>query len=537
MTLQWADEDTEYRRQARAELDAFMARYCTLSARVSAGERLAGAGKRRPDGETAARMLEGDHPDIAVHIRAEADEPCLRTTDGLLAEAAIDVALTLPPVEAVRRLGAVGGSPVADRLIADAFARGRLLAHVLSGLREAFKGTPFFFGDDEGAQGGIVDDARAALVSARERWADPAARSFRDLHMQIRWAPVVSLVEPVHVLMGPLSKAAPVEAMAMLDMMPSALDAALVLEAVRLSVERYEPWANAVCVAPAAWDEEGWLGDRDKALRGLALPVLLWCAEDRLHDVNEDGPGLATPADVASTVRGRDDGAVTAWRWCADLIEQADRAERNGRGGPQNGRWRVAQALAASGGWNTFNPGFGSDCLLLEAAQRLALDASDAPPRLAELFPTSPEAFLDGRCGADLSSAAFGLVGGIGPMLNGQPLYGLATRILSKGLWGEDGPTRLKSLWHRALVLRELAAGGVLRHARGDRRSPDDPLHLVIALGIAAIEMITRGVNGDANGIACQLEGMLAECEPWDMLGHPHLSASFVELRSAKSID
>jgi hypothetical protein len=123
---------------------------------------------------------------------------------------------------------------------------------------------------------------------------------------------------------------------------------------------------------------------------------------------------------------------------------------------------------------------------------------------------------------------AFGLVGALGPMFEGRPPYGLVTRILSPTFWGVDGPERLSALWRNSLVLRELAAGGVANDSNQntvDRRNPADTLHLIVAMGIAAVEMSKRVDVTDTKGLLTVVDGMLAELRPWDTLGYNALTA------------
>ena len=138
MTLYWPDEDCTIRDRVGREMREFLARYRALPRRAEAGSILAQMTNRRPDPEGAARVLEADHPDIAARIRAEADEQWYRTMDGLLAEASIAEAPSLPPAAAARLLGTVGGVLVADHFISEALADEALRQHVVRGLCEAF---------------------------------------------------------------------------------------------------------------------------------------------------------------------------------------------------------------------------------------------------------------------------------------------------------------------------------------------------------------------------------------------------------------
>ncbi|MXP25186.1 hypothetical protein GRI39_03900 [Altererythrobacter indicus] len=523
MSLHWPDEASEYRKRALDELDTFLTRYYALPKRREAAKLFAKLGESQSETETAASVLEVEFPDVAAQIRSEANEPSLRTVDGLLAEAVLDQVANLDPVIAVRKLGSLCDNPIGQKLVSKALKDDIFREHILDGLSKAFKDRPYFIGDDDAKNGArAVEEVRSALVQSRKSWADPSGRNIRDLRAPHGWFPVI---EPIHLLIGPLSQVAPADAMKVLDTLPSEFDGFLCLEHVDLGLDHYEHWVKAVYAAPPAWDELGWTGNRSEAPCGLALPLLLWHAESRLLRLKDGVSGQATPTDLASSIRSRGDGALVAWHWCAGLVERADRAERDGHGSPNDGDWRTAQALAANGGWHGFNPGKGRDALLREAAQKLAPDASDAAPRLGKLLPASPEAFIDGPDGADLSWAAFGLVGGFGPMFEGRPPYGLATRLLSSGLWGKDGPGRLETLWKNALVLRELAAGGVIRNRTTDHRKPEDLLHLIIAMGIAALEMIERGAKGDPAALRGQVDQMLCECAPWDILGHGSLAA------------
>ncbi len=526
MILHWPDENDQFRRAFRTELDSFRLGYDTLKNRAEAGGILAAKGVRQGNTDTAAALLEVDHPEIAARLRSEENTAAFRTIDGLLAEAALHQSRNLTPLQTVRRLGAVSGAFAGNVVVTDALKQTALRKKVLMGLSEAFRCAPFFIGDDtQEDESGAVKEARAALQAARSDWADPANRSLQALGYTQAW---FQLVEPAHALMGPLSQASLPDAIAVLDAMPSPLDAVLTLDCAGLDVETYAGWAGAVQHAPAAWDSTGWRGARARAPCGLALPLLLSRAEHRLSDAQDDKPGIVTPKDVASIIQAREDGALVAWRWCAMLIERADRAERDGRGSVANGAWRTALALAEAGGWQEFDSGDNQDALLLEAARRLASGRPVEKSALAALLPRTAEEFVNGQAGANLSRAALNLVGGLGPMFDGCPPYGLATRILAQELLGAKGPEHLHALWHDALVLREIAAGGVTRGSitnstRNDHRAPADPLHLIIAMGLAAIERIENGADGDPAGLVREVEDMLGECAPWDMLGHDSL--------------
>lgn len=529
MMLRWPNEDVGLLSRHTSEMDRFLANYRTLTQRLEAGRRLHGIAVNSGDPEAEATALEPDHPVLAARVRLEADDPWLLTSSALRAEAALADAAELPPVESVRRLGMASDDPVGARVIADALGDAALRRHVVEGLRAAFAEPPVFLGDGmNGEPSRAVEEAQQAIRQSRANWAEPEKRSLRELRMTLQWGSHVTSVEPAHYLMAPLSRAAPEAAIDFLDAMPSPLDAVLCLELVHLDVERFEAWARAIRCAPSAWSNEGWIGMHG-APRGLALPLLLWRAEEHLRRMPVDAePGRVTPEDVARAVRNRDDGARAAWRWCADLLEQADRRERDGQSGPGDGIYRAAQALATGGGWLDFDPGRGRDALHLEAACRLVPDAQDSSPHLASLLPSEPENFLDGKAGADLSWAAFSLVGALGPMFEGRPPYGLVTRILSTSFWGKDGPQRLSALWTSALVLREMAAGGVTKGGdsdAADRHDPIVPLHLIVAMGIAAVEMREHGGGGDIAGLLLEVDAMLAELRPCDTLGYDVLAA------------
>lgn len=523
MTLSWPNE-THHRQRAKTELETFLAGYYLLPNRLEAGKILANMAESYPSTAASSERLEDAYPKMAARLRVEEDSG-LRTIDGLLAEATIDSASHLDPIVVVRQLGALCGRPVSRALITDALRDKDLCETVTSGLCRAFKSRPFFTGDDEATEGRHhVEDMRRALEQARQAWADPASRDLRDLHAPMYFS---LLVEPIHLLLGPLSKAAPAAAMTVLDTLPSALDAALCLERRILEVKTFEQWAAALRAAPAAWDADGWVGKTSDKPCGLALPFLLLYAEDRLLEMTFEAPGCATPMDVAMAFQRRADGADVAWRWCADLIKKADQRERDGRGHTDDGYWRTAQALAENGSWSRLDPGNGQQALLLEAAKRLVPGSVNAPLHLNKLLPDSPESFLQGPQGEALSRTAFGLVGGFGPMFEGHLPYGLAVRILSSGLWGDEGPGRLKDVWQNALVLRELAAGGVLRQGPAQYRQPEAPLHLIIAMGIAALEMGQKGAQIEADAIRRIVSGMLEECAPWDLFGYTDLRAHF----------
>ena len=529
--LRWPDEDGTWRERAEAELTTFMEGYGILPDRPEAGAALAASTDRRPTPEVATRAVAGVHPSVAARLRAEAEPSQLRTLDGLLAEAALAAAPGLPPREAALRLAGASGMPVADALLSEALRDDALRAKVVEGLALAVAEPPAFHGDgtrDEPSR--LVEEARSALARMRDDWSDPSARSIHDVAIAEQLTQHVSVVQPIHCLMRPLFDAAPAEALALLDALPSPLDAAVILDRIHLDVNRFEDWAEAIRLAPPAWDAEGWIGGRSRASEGIALPMLLWRAEDRLRAMADDRDGVVGPEDIAAVVRGREDGRIVAWRWCARLLARTDREDRRGFLQASDGAWRTAQALAAEGGWSDLDPGTGEDALFLEAAQRLAPDGGDLPCRIPDLLPAFPEAFLT-QAGTDFSWAAFGLLGTFGPASPDVVPYGIATRLLAAPFLGAGGPEALRAVWHDALVLRELAAGGVPTTVDSGRREPEDVVHVVVALGLAALERIGAGEPGDAEGLVAAMEDMLGEIEPWDRIRHPALRQRLETLR------
>ncbi|SCZ68556.1 hypothetical protein SAMN04488118_10817 [Epibacterium ulvae] len=516
MTLHWPDEDIDRSNRVRVEMEHFLSEYRSLSQRLEAGRCLNDVATSRRDPETDATAVEPISPDLAARIRQEDSGSWLRIGDGLRAEVALAEAADLPPVDAAHRLGLDCSTPVGKQLVVEALVNATFRDHIVEGLCTAFAQPPVFRDDgraDEPNQ--IVEGARQAILQSRADWAQPEKRNLHELRTTFLWASQVTLVTPIHCLMAPLSHAAPDVAIDLLESMPSPLDAVLCLEWVHLDVESFEAWARAIRNAPSAWDEGGWIG-RHGAARGLALPLLLWRAEGHLRYMPLDTEAVrATPNDVAQVVRNRAEGGVTAWRWCADLLGQANQRERDGRSGLEDGTYRTAQALARNGGWASFDPGTGRDALLLEAACRLAPDAQNIPAHLASLLPTKPEQFIRGTSGADLSWAAFGLAG--------HPPFGPVTRLLSKAFTGSAGAERLSSLWNKALVLRELAAGGVLNDQEddaSDHRNPAAPLHLIVTMGIAAAELCDGESREAADSLILEVDAMLEEFRPWDGHGY-----------------
>lgn len=527
MRLHWPDERVEQYSHYQRSLEAFMLDYRDIKDRVGAVRCLSNViDEGRLDAEGAALVLENHYPEISARIRSEAAQEWLRTFDGLRAEVAIAESESLSDEEAAIRLGNASRTPLGKRLISEALADATLRSRVVQGVRVLFAGPPALIGEGPSAEA-----FRNALVNARKSWADPNTRDLADLRAAGQSANMFLLLAPEHVLMGPLFEAAPQEALALLDKMPSPLDAALICEYVDLGMDRFESWARSVRLAPAAWDRDGWIGSRSVGEGGLALPLLLWSAEGHLRSMGKDAVNLATPGDTAQAIRARCDGDRTAWHWCASLLARADRDDSAGRAHPADGVWRTAQALASAGGWDGFDPGRGPDALLLEAAQRLVPDsgASGLPPRLGDLLSATPEAFLDDPTGKDLSDAAFLLVSGCNLLVGGRAPYGTVTRILASGLLGAEGPERFDVLWKKAHILRELAAGGI-RSDQEDRK-PEDALHLIIALGLSAVELIHQGAIGEADELLALIHHALMEIQAWDALGFDALHSQFESIR------
>lgn len=529
MTHHWPDENIEEPSKVKSEINQFLADFRRLPQRIEAGRRLHSITVNTAAAEAQATALEPDYPHLAARIRLEAESSSLLTSNALRAEAALADAATSPLASTLQRLGLASEDPVGQRLVADALLDESLRSRVVEELRATFTRSPTFSENVMNSEPNrIVEEAQQAIVRSRADWAEAEKRSLRELRTAMHSASYITRIEPIHYLISPLFRAAPETAIDLLDTMPSPLDAALCLEWCFLDIRRFEAWARAIRCAPSAWDNKGWLG-RDGAQRGLALPLLLWSAEGHLWRMATNlEKKHATPDDVARAVRDRNDGAVTSWRWCAELLTAAELRERDGRSGPEDGIYRTAEALAKGNNWSDFDPGRCRDALHLEAACLLVSDPKDVSPHLTSLLPSSPEDFLDSEVGADLSSAAFDLVGALGPMFGNRPPYGLVTRILSKAFWGEEGPGRLSALWHNALILRELAAGGVTKTGyvdAVDRRNTAHPLHLIIAMGMAAVEMGSRGANVNAAGLLSEVDAMLAELRPWDELGYDALAA------------
>lgn len=508
MSLNWPNEQPERRLRDQSSCDAFLDEHLGLPDREQAISLL--PQKWLPlwrDPKAMAALIGQAAPQIATRLAVEQPGEYLRTIDGLLTQKAIDQMTRAPSLEALQMLGLCSGSALGRRMVTRALGDAPIRARITNLMLAAFQQPPMLLGSPE--QGAELLNA---LQTARTEWSYRENRTLDAIHRSRHAAVDHTCISPLHLLIGPLIDAAPQEAFELIDQMLSPLDAALIFEFVDRS--DYAAWIKAIEVAPAAWDHTGWVGRKTQASRGLALPFLLHQAAQNLNRLPPDSP---IPTDIAKAIRNRADGPIVSLEWCALLLEHADRDHRAGQDTSNQGQWLTAKALATKGGWNEFDAGRGPDALLKDAAQRLAAgpEAQSQPPRLLEMLPATPEAFLDNKSGRDLSRATFKLH-------SSNTGYGLVTRILSTALLGSDGPARLQCLWDRALILRDLANGAV-KPDSADDRNPNDPLCFIVALGIGAVELIRQGEHGDAAGLLGVCHDMLAELEVWQPLGHHQL--------------
>lgn len=271
----------------------------------------------------------------------------------------------------------------------------------------------------------------------------------------------------------------------------------------------FAQWAKLTKAALPAFDENGdWNGR-------ILLPLLLHIAHSAVRggiphsgmELNQEDRRDARLQELAeaatSTVRERVDGSSATLRWSAWLFRSIMSAldneripypvDANSRARPA---WLMIEALLhwpGSIGWLELQPNDvpSADQLCVEAVRMLAAHEHGRPVPgrdiLFQMLPEEPEQFLEESSGAHMREL---------PSLFtvwGKRPDAFGTRVLAAALFDTDVAEAFAELWHRTLILREIAEHN---HAfRADDGSYDDrarraseTIRFIISLGINLLD-------------------------------------------------
>lgn len=274
---------------------------------------------------------------------------------------------------------------------------------------------------------------------------------------------------------------------------------------------RFAHWEQLIKLALPAFKADGTWN------HCILLPLLLHIAQDSMQpisvrasengsEIESLGIQLRELADaVATPIWTRPDASATALRWSAWLFRSAmSKLDGEQVPFPQDAQsraytdWMVIQALGepkTSVSCLDLNPidVASEDEFCIQAVQVLVAERQkrDVPGRdfLLQLLPDEPEQFLDGDQGKRMRRLPSLFV------IWGKRPDAIGTRVLATALFDEHVDITFKDLWHRTLVLREIAEH---YHAfRSDNTRHDDgamqatqTLRFLISIGINLIDYV-----------------------------------------------
>ena len=266
---------------------------------------------------------------------------------------------------------------------------------------------------------------------------------------------------------------------------------------------RFSDWLRLMEAALPAFEADGAWNGR------VLLPLLLLAAQDAIssgqgnRNESHDAPLAEFVEEVASALWARSDGGAATLRWGGWLFRSTMSAleservpsphDTNGRAHPA---WLTTQALMrspASTVWLDLRPTdvAAKDELCLEAVRILAAQEHDrsVPGRnlLFQMLPNKPEDFLEGKNGRRRRELPSLFV------TWGKRADAFGTRVLAAALLDKDVAATFTDLWHRTLILREIA--GHSHTFQPDEntycdyaRQASETIHFIIALGINLID-------------------------------------------------